>query len=154
ELELEGLLPVLLAEIEDLAAGGRARVVDEHVDPAQARGRRIDDALDVVGPREVAGHREHLGAGRARELAGRRLERGLVPRADRPLHAFLSEPERDRLADTLAAAGDQRRLSLQAEVHVRLLRRPGLTDASLSNIDRRDGGGHGEVSRGDRATED
>src|SRR5207253_3011062 len=94
----------------------------------------VDDALDVVGPREVSGHGEDLRAGRPRQLLGRGFERGLVPGADRHPDAFLGEPERDRLADSLATAGDQRRLSLQAEVHVRLLRRAGLTDASLSNI--------------------
>src|SRR5881409_3548396 len=55
--------------------------------------------------------------------------------------AASSEAVRHRLADALAAAGDQRRLSLQAEVHVRLLRRAGLTPASLSNIDRRTSAG-------------
>src|SRR5947208_2702324 len=140
ELQLERLLPVLLGQVEDLAAGRRARVVDVHVDPPEARGRRVDDALDVVGPREVSGHSEDLRAGRPRQLLGRGFERGLVPGADRHPDAFLGEPERDRLADALAAAGDQRRLSLQAEVHVRLLRRAGLTPASLSNIDRRAGG--------------
>src|SRR5262249_61156813 len=111
-----------------------------------------------------AGHADHLRARRPRELLDRGFERGLVPRADRDPDALLRETERDRLADALAAAGDQRRLSLQAEVHVRLLRRAGLTLASLSNIyiparpgDRTpadERSCHGEVSRGERPSEE
>src|SRR4030095_6221588 len=94
-------------------------VVDEDVDAAEAADRGVDDPLDVVGPRQIAGDREHLRPGRAGELPGRLLERRLAARADRHPDAFLDETERDRLADAFAAPGDQRHAPLQAEIHRR-----------------------------------
>src|SRR5206468_9534605 len=117
ELQLERLLPVFFGEVEDLAAGRGAGVVDEDVDAAEARGGRVDDALGVVGPRQIAGHREHLGAGRSRQLFRRGLERVLAAGADRDTRPFLGEPARDGFADAFAAARHQRHLALQAEIH-------------------------------------
>ena len=112
ELELERLLPILFRQVQDLAARRGARVVDEDVDPAEAGGRLVHDSLDVVGAREVPRHREHLRPRHLGELLGRRLERRLAACADRQPDPFLGEPARDRLADTLAAPGDQCHLSL------------------------------------------
>ena len=117
ELELERRLPVLLAEVHQQTTGRRARVVDEDVDALEPADRRVDDLLHVGLAGEIAGHGEHFGAGDLAELGGRRLELALGAGADGDARPFLGEAARHRLADTFAAAGDQRHLAFQTEIH-------------------------------------
>ena len=119
ELELQALLPVVLGQMLDHAAGRGAGIVDHDVDAAERLVGLLDEVLGVVVLAQIGGDRHDLAAGRLGDLLRGGFERLLAPRADRDVDAFLGERERDALADAFAAAGDQRGLALELEVHFR-----------------------------------
>src|SRR5205085_3631483 len=121
ELELQALLPVLLRQRLDHAAGRRAGVVHENVDAPELPVGALDEVLRLGFLREVGRDGEHLAAARAPELVRRFIEHVLAARADRDIAAFAHEGERDALADAFAAAGDAGELALQLQIHRDLL---------------------------------
>jgi hypothetical protein len=74
--------------------------------------------LRVVVVSQVGRDRNDLAAGGFGDFACGGFEHILSPRADRDVDAFLGKRQRDALADALAAAGDERGLALQLQVHV------------------------------------
>ena len=86
---------------------GDPRVVDEDVDPAQARHDRRDSSRDraLVGHVEHERHRRHPEAGDRRRRRFHLIGR---PRGDRDGAAFPGQRQRDLTADAASGAGDER----------------------------------------------
>ena len=105
----------------DHAAGRGAGVVDHDVDAAERLVRLLDEVLGVGVLAQVGRDGDDLAVGRARDLGGGGFQHVLAARADRDIDALLGEREGDALADALAAAGDERGLAVELQVHVSLL---------------------------------
>ena len=101
----------------DDAAGRRARIVDHDVDAAERLGALLDEALGVGVLTQIGGNGHDLAAGFLGDFVRRGFERFLAPGADRDIDAFLGERAGDALANAFAAAGHQRGLALELEVH-------------------------------------
>ena len=101
----------------DHAAGGRACIVDHDVDAAERLVGGVDKVLGVGIFPQIGGNRDDLAAGFLRYLFRRGLERLLAARADRDIDAFLGQQKRIALADAFAAAGHQRGLAFEFQVH-------------------------------------
>ena len=86
---------------------GDARVVDEDVDPAEARHDRRNPLRDraLVGHVEHERHRRHTEAGDRRRRRFHLIGR---PRGDRDGAAFPGQRQRDLTADAASGAGDER----------------------------------------------
>ena len=119
ELELQALLPRLLAQRLEHAAGRGARVVDEDVDAAELALRAVHELPGIGLARQVRRDGEHLAAARALDLLRGLLQRLVAPRADRHVAALARECRRDALADAFAPAGDAGDLALELQIHDR-----------------------------------
>src|SRR5690606_4672016 len=88
-------------------------VVDQDVQPAELRGRALDDVAAVLALAQVAVERERAAAGVAHPAHG--LARVVVPVVvgDGDVGALPRERDRDRAADAAVAAGDQGRAALE-----------------------------------------
>ena len=94
--------------------GADAGVVDQHVDPAELRHRRVDERLALVGVGDVGGHGEHPAAGVADQLGGL-LEAVGPAGAEHHVGAGLGQPLRERDPEAAGGAGDDRDLAVQPE---------------------------------------
>src|SRR5213594_2354732 len=110
--------PLLVGNLQEVAAADGARVVDQDVEPAEpvAGGRR--NPVHVVESAQVAGKDEHLGARLRLDLVRGLFEPRLVAGADRDPRAFGGEAERDGPTDALATSGHERGLAGQLQIHV------------------------------------
>src|SRR5215475_12757414 len=106
----------------DHAAGRGAGIVDHDVAAAERLVGLLDEVLGVLVLAQVGGDRHDLAAGRLGDLLRDGIERFLAARADRDIDAFFCERQRDALADAFAAAGHQRGLSFELEIHAAPLR--------------------------------
>jgi hypothetical protein len=111
-VDREGIAPLLVGHLEEALHRVGAGVVDEDVDPTEALLDRGGEVGDVPFERDVDVVDERLDARRL----NRRL--GVVGRlfvgGDDDVGAVLREPHRQRLADALGGAGDQRDPSLES----------------------------------------
>ena len=84
----------------------------------------------------VGADADHLAPGLRRQFGGRGGERLRVARQQRHVGAFLRQHARDGLADAAAAAGDERALALEFEVHgVRVgVAMPHLSDGAAPSL--------------------
>src|SRR5262249_39590667 len=96
-------------------------IVDHDVDAAERRVTLRDEIPGVRILAEVGGNGDDLAAGCLRDLGGGRLERLLAPGADRDVDAFLRQRPRKCPSPAPAAAGHQRGLAFELQVHVDLL---------------------------------
>jgi hypothetical protein len=113
QVDVEDAVPVLLGHVPERRAALDARVVDEHVEPAERRGALRHEAADLrdladVRPDEVRAppHRPDL-----RGDAARRLGAAVVVHDD--VGALAREPQRDGATDAAAAPRDEGRLALE-----------------------------------------
>ena len=83
-----------------------AGVVDDRVEPAERRGRRLDDRFRTFGLGHVADHRHGRAAGGGDPVDGG-LGASLVAPAARHRRALGREPDRDLAADSARGAGDE-----------------------------------------------
>src|SRR5205823_12161818 len=97
ELELKTLLPGVLVQALEHAAGRGSGVVHEDVDPSEVLRGAVHEALGVLAVGEVGRDREHRMAGLAAGLLGRRLEHVLAARTDRHVRALAAQHARDTL---------------------------------------------------------
>ena len=130
QLQLDVLLPGGVADLLEAGRRRGARVVHEDVDAAPAREGRRDERLDLLGPRHVGGHRQHVGAGLAPDLVGDALEQLLASRAGRHAGARAREALDAGAPEAVVAARDDHDLVLEAELECvhgprRYHRRPG-----------------------------
>jgi hypothetical protein len=120
EFERKAVLPVGIAERRELAALGRARIVDENVEPAELALDRGEECRRRILLPQVERHGDRLGAVRPnqRRDLGQRL---LVAPGHGDVHALGRHRQRDAAPDAAARAGDERDFSLEAEPHAYLL---------------------------------
>jgi hypothetical protein len=104
--------PVLRLVIDERGHAHVGVVRDQHVDPAERLLDLGDHALHRVGIGDVGDRGYAAGFGDHRVDAGRRLP--VVHRHARPLGG---QPPRDRVAEALAGAADERELVLEAPLH-------------------------------------
>ena len=113
DLEVPGLAPCRLVDIEQAAAGNGAGIVHQDVDVGIIAGELVD--LAAVG--EVGGDRVDTNI---RFLSDRRLRCGQrvgAARDDDDVAAFAGENFRGGPADALRAAGDQGRFAGKFQIH-------------------------------------
>ena len=101
----------------DHAAGRRAGIVDHDVDAAERLDALRDEIPGVGVFAQIGRDGDDLAPGCLGDLLRGGLERLLAARADGDVDAFLGQRQRDALADAFAAAGDQRGLAFELEVH-------------------------------------
>ena len=95
-------------------------VIDQNIHPAETRDRLADQLLAVLVGCDIHRNGERLRADLSDQLGGLR-ERLRAARADHHLRALPRQPDRRRPSDALAAAGDDRDLALESELHDILL---------------------------------
>src|SRR6185437_5193219 len=117
ELELEPFLPVVLGEMLDDAASRRARIVDHDVDASESLVALLYEVLRVLVLAKVGRNGDDLAPGCLGNFSGRCFKRFLAARAHRDIDAFFGQRQCNALTDAFAAAGDQRRLAFELEVH-------------------------------------
>jgi hypothetical protein len=113
ELEAPARHPFVIREREEIAALDGARVVDEDVEPSQPLHGSRGGTLDAVEAAQVFGDELDPLTGLAPDGGGGRFEIGRAPRTDHHTGALGRHGASRRAADTLAAAGDENRLSLE-----------------------------------------
>src|SRR5476649_2518637 len=99
------------------AAGGGTGIVDHDVDAAERLVGGVDEGFGVGVLAQVGRDGDDLAPRRLGDFLGSSLERLFAARADGDIDAFLGQQKRDALADAFAAAGDQRGLAFELEVH-------------------------------------
>ena len=92
-------------------------VLHEHVDPAEALDRGVDEAVALVEVGDVGGHDERVLPDRA-HVVGHRLESLLAPRREHHVGARARELHRDAASHAGPDPGDDGHLALQHR-HVR-----------------------------------
>ena len=113
DLEIPADPPGRLVDVVDRATGDGAGIVDQNVDVRKRRGDTL--ARRPIG--EIRGQRTHIDAGRLAERSGLFFQ--AVPRAGHEvhMHALARQPLRNRKADPLRAAGDERGASGKFQIH-------------------------------------
>ena len=109
DVHVENAAPVLDRHLQDRRIRVGGRVVDEHVDAAEALGHGRDCARSDLGIRDVADDRGDVVAARERR---RRLE---VEDAD--ARTFLEKRACDRAAEAVRPAGDERNTAGESRCH-------------------------------------
>src|SRR5204863_5315694 len=104
EVGVEHLAPVVEAHVGDAAELADAGVVDEDVHAAETADGFVDEPLRLGRLADVGAEREDAGA--AAQGPDGFLQLGVVPRADRDLHAALKKRPRDRQPDPFRTARD------------------------------------------------
>ena len=121
ELQLEVGLPGRVVDRVEPSGRRGAGVVDEDVDPPEPPERRGHEPLEVAGARDVSRHVQDRRTLRP-ERPGRLREARRVAPADRDGRPLGGEPPCGGEPEPVAAAGDDRNLPLQSEIHRRLPR--------------------------------
>ena len=103
-------VPLVQRDLLDRRERIDAGAVAEHVEPPEPLPRRVDDALEVVALRDVAG--DH-GRAVGRKLAGDEVEAGLAAREEDDVRADRAERPHDPAADAAARAGDDDRAAVE-----------------------------------------
>ena len=98
-------------------AAGRGPAVDQDVQAAQLRCRLGDHAVDLLLAGDIGRERNDAPVRLGSQFPRRRLQIRLVPRHDRHIGPLASQFPRDGFADTPTAAGYDRMLALQSEIH-------------------------------------
>src|SRR5262245_10846880 len=101
----------------DHPAGSGSGVVDHDIDASKRLGALLDKTFGVRVLAQIGGNRRDLSARLLGDFIRRGFERLFAARADGYVHAFPGESARNALADAFAAAGYQRGLALELEVH-------------------------------------
>src|SRR6185437_11983822 len=117
EFELQAFVPVVFGQMLDHAAGGGTCIIDHDVDAAERLGALLDEILGVGVFAQIGGDGDDLAAGLFGDLLGGGFEWLLAARTDGDIDAFARQRQRNTFADAFAAAGDQRGLDLEFEVH-------------------------------------
>ena len=118
QLEVDVVLPHLVADLQEGAALRGAGVVDEHVDLAERRLGLLVGLAAALRRADVGGDADDLGIARRGNLGPRLVEALLPARDDGDVGAGADEMLGDGPADALAAAGDERVASVHAHLHV------------------------------------
>jgi hypothetical protein len=115
ELEIPGLAPALLVDLEQGAARNGARAIDQDIELTACRGERLHGGAVA----EIAGMTLGFDAVLPPDLASDLVEIPLCARGQVHVAAFSCECLGDRHADALGGPGHQRPPPLQFQVHGR-----------------------------------
>jgi len=102
ELQREAVLPVVVAEAEEIAARRGAGVVHQRIEAAEACDRTLDDLLRGIRFAQV----QRAGHGVRRQRCRECLQRIAGTRHEHQAIAIVRQLLRDRATDTAAGAGD------------------------------------------------
>ncbi len=109
--------PLLVGHVEHRGGAAEPGVIDHHVDPAEVRGRALDQRGDLRLVGDVAGLRPDVAAVSGGELVVRRGQPLVVLVADRHPGAFFQAAPRRGAADAGAGrGGDDHHLAVQQAV--------------------------------------
>ena len=112
---------VLVVDRLDGAARGPPRVVDDPVDASPAGHGRLDEGLEVAGPRHIGPLRQHVAARRPhRRLGG--AQPLLVASAHADRRSLGRQLRGERQPQSVGAPGDEDGLAGQFQIHGSLLR--------------------------------
>src|SRR5204862_5354343 len=111
--QLDRILEVLVCDLDRGSGWWATAVVDENVDPAERLDRRVDEPRQRAGVADVAANGERA------EPLRLPLECLAAAREHRDVCAFLRQRLRDSEADPGRRAADDRRPTVESEVHVR-----------------------------------
>ena len=112
-------LPLVVGGVEDGLVRAGAGVVDEDVGAAEGGLRGVDEAGAAVGGRHVAGVADGVDAELLGDRGGGADDAVAVAGGEEDVGALAGEGAGDAEADADAAAGDDRYLAGETEVHVR-----------------------------------
>src|SRR6202011_4822870 len=79
--------------------------------------RLFDEVLRIGVLGQIGRNSDDLASGLLNDRRGGGLERSRPARADRDVHPFARKAERDAAPDAFAAAGHQRGLAVEPEIH-------------------------------------
>ena len=109
QVDVDYATPRLVAHVDDGGALEDARVVDQDVEPAEARDDLLEQRDDLRFDGDVGGHDQHVGAEAAQLVRGLG-EPGTVARRDDEVGALRRERAGDPLPYPRSAAGNRRLL--------------------------------------------
>ena len=98
-------------EVLDLGGGAKTGVVEQDIEPPERRLRLGEQGLDRAGIADIGRHTERLDL-QGLDLADDGLQRLRSAPGNDDRKAFARQRQRRCLADTTAAAGDQRNLAV------------------------------------------
>ena len=114
QVDVDGLVPVVLGRLEQALGDHHAGIVDQHVDAAVAGHRLVDQAPDVGAAGHVRRDRDGIPASRP-DLRDHGVGLGRpVPVVDHDPGSLVGEPRRDGPPDPARCSGHDRDLSCQA----------------------------------------
>ncbi len=109
--QLDGFLDERVGQVDTSGPRRSARVVHEHVDPAEGLDRLLDEPLQVGRVRDVAAHAERS------EAVGLAVERLAAPREHRDVRSLSGKRLGDTEPDPFRCTADDRGAASEAEVH-------------------------------------
>jgi hypothetical protein len=119
ELERKAVFPGRIVELEEIAALGRAGIVDQDVEPAERMVERADGRLTALRRAQVGGADLDSPTARLMDRGGRLLQVACRTRDDQHIAPLLRQTLGAGAPDALAAARDQRDLAIQPQIHHR-----------------------------------
>ena len=136
EVHADDLVEQVLADVAQARVQrGHPGVVDQHVDPAELRVDRVDEPVAVVPSTDMRRHRQGTPTGLALDRASQLRARVELAARDHDVRAAPRQCQHHLATEAAAAAGDQRHLAGEVELHRappthRLLRAHSLLSAS------------------------
>jgi hypothetical protein len=117
EFERETVLPISIAQGDEIAPLGRAGIGDDDVDPAKLRDRGLDEGRGSSRLAQIRhmSKRAHAGSG---DLGDARPQLVAAARSERDGATGAGKLARDLGPDTAAGAGDQCHLVRQSHLHL------------------------------------
>src|SRR5690606_24866757 len=109
-------IPIVLGTFEEFLLGRDAGIVDENIDLAEARYRRLDHAGDLGGLRHVELQSADIPA-LSFQFLSKRLDRLAVPVAGEYPRALFREAAHHGGTKSAGSAGDDRRFSFETHAH-------------------------------------
>jgi hypothetical protein len=110
KLEPKSALPVGIAERKEIAALGRAGIVDQNIQPAKFAPRRLDQCRGGACLAQVERHDGGLDP-LAANGSGDLVERSGIPPGRHHIAALIGQRQRNAPPDAAARAGDERNFS-------------------------------------------
>ncbi len=135
QLQRVAVLPIGIGQREEIAALGRAGIVDEDVETSELAPRRRDQRRGRARRPQIERADRGLAALAADRLRHVRERRLVAPR-EQEVAALRGQGQSDAAADAAARSGHQRDLSLQPQLHSQPpCSRAGLSAAILATIE-------------------
>ena len=115
--QVEGLSPLVVAQLFEIAVVDMAGIEDEDVDTSEGFDDSVDEVLQGGGASKIRRHRQHFCPTGVREHFASAGQNILAAGADRNRASGLGEMLRAGEAEAFARSGDERDLSVEANLH-------------------------------------